>query len=94
MLLAITELTIHLPLSIQSKLQQARLPLVHVLISFSSLLQGPKRKTARHNGNACARSDCPEPQVTAESELFIVEKLVGRKKVDGYVYMWLAKWEG
>jgi hypothetical protein len=32
--------------------------------------------------------------VTSEAELFFVEKLVGRKKLEGYVYVWLAKWEG
>lgn len=56
--------------------------------------KGARRQTLRNHDDTCARPDCPEPQVTGETELYFVEKLVGRKKTEGYVYMWLAKWEG
>ncbi|KAI9567594.1 hypothetical protein HD554DRAFT_2039595 [Boletus coccyginus] len=56
--------------------------------------QSAPRKTPRNQDDTCGRPDCPEPQVTAEAELFFVEKIMGRKKIEGYVYMWLAKWEG
>jgi len=32
--------------------------------------------------------------MTSDTETFYLERLVGRKKVEGYLYMWLAKWEG
>ncbi|KAF8137266.1 hypothetical protein EV363DRAFT_655923 [Boletus edulis] len=56
--------------------------------------QSARRQTLRNQGDTCARPDCPEPQVTPDSGVFVIEKLVGRKRCEGYVYMWLAKWEG
>ncbi|KAG9313609.1 hypothetical protein JVU11DRAFT_5939 [Chiua virens] len=51
-------------------------------------------KTARRRKNVCKRPDCPEPHITGDTEVYYVEKLVGRKKVDEDTYMWLAKWDG
>lgn len=61
------------------------------MLNFSP---GARRQTLRHRNDSCERPDCPEPQATLDDEVFFVEKLVGRKKMEGYVYMWLAKWEG
>lgn len=74
-----------------SKVSRSTSKVVRALNPFFS---GARRKTLRNQDDTCARPDCPEPQVTPEAELFFVEKLVGRKKSEGYVYMWLAKWEG
>lgn len=60
----------------------------------SAFIQGARRQTLRHQGDVCARPDCPEPQVTSDTETYYIERLVGRKKMEGYIYMWLAKWEG
>ncbi|KAH0835864.1 hypothetical protein J3R83DRAFT_9738 [Lanmaoa asiatica] len=71
-----------------------RLELDALFICPTCHTQSARRLTLRNHDNTCARPDCPEPQVTGDAELYFVEKLVGRKKTEGYVYLWLAKWEG
>jgi hypothetical protein len=39
------------------------------------------------------RPDCPEP-TEENTDVYFVERLVGRKKVGDDNFWWLAKWDG
>ncbi|KAF9219489.1 hypothetical protein BS17DRAFT_419157 [Gyrodon lividus] len=56
-------------------------------------IQTAKRQTLRKRDDTCARSDCPEP-IEANTDIYFVERLVGRKKIGNAGFLWLAKWDG
>jgi len=56
-------------------------------------IQSAKRQTLRKRDDTCMRPDCPEP-TEENTDVYFVERLVGRKKVGDDNFWWLAKWDG
>ncbi|KIK82349.1 hypothetical protein PAXRUDRAFT_153895, partial [Paxillus rubicundulus Ve08.2h10] len=49
--------------------------------------------TLRKRDDTCMRPDCPQP-TEENTDVYFVERLVGRQKTGDASFWWLAKWDG